>query len=268
MLRIFSLSILIIGVFTPFKIFATYGVDEPYPSGNTLDPVCAPGSSFCTVVLSSGSLTLNGLTGINQTFSIGNSGTDFNIDSTGTIHTFNFPDSSATSRGLLTSADWNTFNNKQSTLSQASTSSNGYLSLGDWNTFNSKLSSESDPLSLKLSNNLSDLTNVSNARNNLVLGNVENVALSSWPGSSNLTTLGTIISGIWNGTTIDIANGGTGATSAYGARLSLSAAQSGNNSDINSINPSGALTMTSGVGSALTLDSGTTGNLNIGTGLN
>jgi len=32
------------------------------------------------------------------------------------------------------------------------------------------------------------------------LGNVENSALSAWAGSSNITTLGTITSGIWNGT--------------------------------------------------------------------
>jgi hypothetical protein len=34
------------------------------------------------------------------------------------------------------------------------------------------------------------------------LGNVENTALSTWAGSSNLTTLGTITTGIWNGTAI------------------------------------------------------------------
>ncbi|MGI9139211.1 MAG: hypothetical protein ACR2IM_09240, partial [Sediminibacterium sp.] len=32
-------------------------------------------------------------------------------------------------------------------------------------------------------------------------------------GSSSITTLGTIVTGIWNGTTISVANGGTGATS-------------------------------------------------------
>ena len=34
------------------------------------------------------------------------------------------------------------------------------------------------------------------------LGNVENIALSSWLGSANITTLGTITSGTWNGTVI------------------------------------------------------------------
>ena len=34
------------------------------------------------------------------------------------------------------------------------------------------------------------------------LGLVENVALSTWAGSGNITTLGTITSGVWNGTNI------------------------------------------------------------------
>ena len=53
------------------------------------------------------------------------------------------------------------------------------------------------------------------------LGNVENTALSTWTGSANITTLGTIGTGTWNGTTIAIANGGTGATTSAGARTNL-----------------------------------------------
>jgi len=45
------------------------------------------------------------------------------------------------------------------------------------------------------------------------LANVENTALSTWAGSTNLTTLGTITSGTWNGTTIPVSHGGTGITS-------------------------------------------------------
>lgn len=53
------------------------------------------------------------------------------------------------------------------------------------------------------------------------LSNVENTALSTWAGSNNLTTVGTISSGTWSGTAIAISNGGTGATSAAGARANL-----------------------------------------------
>ncbi len=53
------------------------------------------------------------------------------------------------------------------------------------------------------------------------LGNVENIALNTWGGSSQITTLGTVSSGIWSGTTIAINNGGTGATNATDARDNL-----------------------------------------------
>ena len=53
------------------------------------------------------------------------------------------------------------------------------------------------------------------------LSNVENSALSTWAGSNNLTTLGTISSGTWSGTAISLNNGGTGATNAAAARNNL-----------------------------------------------
>jgi hypothetical protein len=48
------------------------------------------------------------------------------------------------------------------------------------------------------------------------LGNVENTALSTWAGSANLNTLGTISTGTWNGSTIAVAYGGTGVTELTG----------------------------------------------------
>jgi len=45
------------------------------------------------------------------------------------------------------------------------------------------------------------------------LSDVENTALSTWAGSTNLTTLGTIGTGTWNATTIGVTKGGTGLTS-------------------------------------------------------
>jgi predicted heme/steroid binding protein len=48
--------------------------------------------------------TLNGLAlSSNQTFATGTTGTDFNIVSAGTVHTFNIPSASASARGLITS---------------------------------------------------------------------------------------------------------------------------------------------------------------------
>ncbi len=61
------------------------------------------------------------------------------------------------------------------------------------------------------------------------LGSVENTALSTWTGSTSITTLGTITVGVWNGTEISVARGGTGATSAPDARTNLGATTLGSN---------------------------------------
>lgn len=81
---------------------------------------------------------LNGLTGSTQIFATGSSGTNFNIVSSGSTHTFNLPSANGVNRGLLTAADWSTFNNKQSALGYTAENlankdaANGYagLSLG------------------------------------------------------------------------------------------------------------------------------------------
>lgn len=47
-------------------------------------------------------------------------------------------------------------------------------------------------------------------KTDLSLNNVENTALSTWAGSANITTVGTIASGVWNGSVIGMAYGGLG----------------------------------------------------------
>lgn len=73
---------------------------------------------------------------------------------------------------------------------------------------------------------------------------------NGYTGQTSITTLGTITSGVWNGTTIAVANGGTGATDAATARSNLSAAKSGSNSDITEL---------TGLSTALTIGQGGTG---------
>ena len=59
---------------------------------------------LCEVIttLTSGLTALNGLQAQVQNFSVGTSGTDFAINSSGNTHTFNLPDASATARGAIT----------------------------------------------------------------------------------------------------------------------------------------------------------------------
>jgi hypothetical protein len=61
-------------------------------------------SHLCQIIttFTTGLTALNGLTAQVQNFATGTSGTDFNISSASTTHTFNLPDASATARGLIT----------------------------------------------------------------------------------------------------------------------------------------------------------------------
>lgn len=68
-------------------------------------PSCGTGGGGIT--------SLNALTATTQTFATGTSGTDFGISSSGSVHTFNIPTGSASNRGLISTADWSTFNGKQ-----------------------------------------------------------------------------------------------------------------------------------------------------------
>jgi hypothetical protein len=54
------------------------------------------------------------------------------------------------------------------------------------------------------------------------------VSASTYLGDDSITTVGTITSGTWNGSTIAIANGGTSATTASDARTNLAATTAGN----------------------------------------
>ena len=61
------------------------------------------------------------------------------------------------------------------------------------------------------------------------LGNVENTALSTWAGSTNITTLGTVATGTWSASTIALNKGGTGATTQAGAANAVLPAQTSAN---------------------------------------
>lgn len=100
-------------------------------SGGKTTTVHTQNGHLCQVIttFSTGITALNGLTTQVQYLATGTSGTDFNISSATATHTFNLPTASAANRGALSSADWTTFNNKQSTLSLTTTGNNGSATL-------------------------------------------------------------------------------------------------------------------------------------------
>jgi hypothetical protein len=69
-----------------------------------------------TTTFSTGLTALNGLQAQVQNLAVGTTGTDFAINSSGSTHTFNLPTASASNRGVLSSANWSTFNGKQNAL--------------------------------------------------------------------------------------------------------------------------------------------------------
>lgn len=71
---------------------------------------------------------------------------------------------------------------------------------------------------------------------------------SSYVGQSSITTLGTITSGTWNGTTIAIANGGTNATTAAAARTNLNVPQRGFAQDVPAISAGSTVVITHNLG--------------------
>ena len=57
-----------------------------------------------------------------------------------------------------------------------------------------------------------EVLSASTTKTLLSLNNVENTALSTWAGTSNITTLGTISTGTWSATAVGVTKGGTGLT--------------------------------------------------------
>jgi len=86
-------------------------------------PVCNvnPGDNLSTVLAAfltctAGITTLNGQVQKVQAFATSTNGVDFSISSLAGVHTFNIPTAGIGVRGLLSSTDWTTFNNKQNLL--------------------------------------------------------------------------------------------------------------------------------------------------------
>jgi hypothetical protein len=116
---------------------------------------------------------------------------------------------SASVSGILTSTDWTTFNNKQNALSNASASVSGILSSADWTTFNNKqnaLSNASASISGILSS--ADWTTFNSKQNALANANATTSGIltnTDWTTFNNKFTLPSLTSGsilFSDGTTI------------------------------------------------------------------
>ncbi len=170
--------------------------------------------------------------------------------------------------GLLSSADWTTFNSKQAALTPGNISTTttgvsvgsgtastvgpnvtvdvqtasgaqpGLLSSTDWTAFNSKQAGDATLTALAAYNTNGLMTQtaadtftgrtITGTANRLSVSNGDGVSGNptlnidtAYVGQNTITTLGTITTGTWTGTTVAIANGGTGQTTAANAMNAL-----------------------------------------------
>ncbi len=154
-------------------VVGTAGVSGQLTLGSTI----TNGTYTYTLPGATGTLALVGGAGVGTVTSvaaltIGTTGTDLSstvANSTTTpVITLNVPTASGTNRGVLSAADWTTFNSKQSALTfssplvntsgtisipAATSTQNGYLTSTDWTTFNSKQNALTNPITGSLTTN-------------------------------------------------------------------------------------------------------------------
>ena len=236
---------------------------------------------------------------------LGTTGTDLSSTvATGTttpVITLNVPTASATNRGVLSSADWSTFNNKGSgtitsvtgtapvvssggttpaiSMAAATTSVNGYLTSTDWNTFNNKGSGSVTSVAGTGTVNGLTLTGTVTSSGSLTLGGT--LDLSSPPAIGNTTAAAGTFTTLRFNSTLS-ANGLTGTA---GQVLTSNGASAptwqsvGGVGTVTSVNGSGGttgLTLTGGpitssgtltLGGTLAVANGGTGVTALGTGV-
>lgn len=170
------------------------------------------------------------------------------VSSGGTTPAISMAAATGSVNGYLTSTDWTTFNNKQAALVSGTNiktvGGNSLLGSGDVGTIGAIYGGTGqttytlgDTLYSSAANTLAKLPgNTTTTRQflrqtgtgtvsaapawdtvtktDVGLSNVENTALSTWAGSTNITTLGTIGTGTWQGSIIGSTYGGTGINNA------------------------------------------------------
>lgn len=145
--------------------------------------------TFSSLLTGNAITSINGLTNSVQTFAIGTAGSNFNISSSGSIHTFNLPDASSINRGALTFADWNTFNGKENSL-----------------TFSTGLTRTANTITVNTSQNINRLSNLTTNGLIKTSGNIGDLSIATAGTDFSAGTAG-LATGILKSTT------GTGALS-------------------------------------------------------
>lgn len=158
----------------------------------------------------------NPVTSVAMTVPTGLSVTPSSVTTTGT-----FAISLATGYSIPTTASqatWDTAyadRNKWDGGSTGLVAATGRASLGA-TTVGNNIFTLTDPSAISYvrisATNTVTAASASTIKTDLSLNNVENTALSTWAGTTNITTLGTIGTGTWNASTISVGRGGTGAT--------------------------------------------------------
>lgn len=145
-------------------------------------------------------------------------------------NTLSMTQSNTSINGWLSSTDWNTFNGKQASGNYITALTGDVTATGPGSvvatlaTVNGNIGSFGSSTSIP-SFTVNGKGLITAASGNVVIapaGTLTGTTLASNVVTSSLTTVGTIGTGTWNGTTIAIPNGGTGQTSASAAFNALS----------------------------------------------
>lgn len=171
-------------------------------------------SADATGAPGSGITSLNGLTDDTQTFATGTSGSDFNIVSAGTVHTFNIPSASTTARGLVTTGA-QTFGGDKTFANNVAINGNTTIGATDSQTvtFNALVSSNIRPAT----DNTYDLGSLATRWRDLYLG-PSSLRITSTTGTSGTGANYTLFAAGYNsGTaTLQTTNFGTNTSGNFG----------------------------------------------------
>ena len=151
--------------------------------------------------------------------------------------TFSMSAASASNNGYLAASDFTTFNNKQNALTAGTDylAPNGSaIALTNFPTLNQNTTGNAATATkLAATKNINGVPFDGSASINIDAdaNTLTGSTLATNITSSSLTGVGTITSGVWSGTTIAIAKGGTGATTASAALTNLGAEPTANKSN-------------------------------------